>query len=80
MIVIENIDATTNSGTTYVEMSSEKRQSMVSYSRSNFYPIAVYTTKSLSAGRTFKTWDEALAGYKNTAIRDMIETARGVCE
>ena len=76
MVLIKEIDSTTNKGTTYVEMATEKREVMVSYSPSNVFPIAVYTTKALTAGRTFKTWDEATKGYKNRNIVEMIETAK----
>ena len=78
MVLIKEIDSTTNEGTTYVEMATEKREALVSYSPANFYPIAVYTTKALSTGRTFKTWEEALNGYKNKNIVEMIETAKEV--
>ena len=76
MVIIKEIDTTTNAGTTYVEMATDKREVMVSYSPSNFYPIAVYTTKALSTGRTFSTWEEAIGGYKNKNIIEMIETAK----
>tara|TARA_R110002096_G_scaffold368340_1_gene561575 strand:+ start:251 stop:490 length:240 start_codon:yes stop_codon:yes gene_type:complete len=76
MVMIKDIDSTTNKGTTYVEMATEKREALVSYAPAHFFPITVYTTKALSAGRTFKTWNEALSGYKNRNIIEMIETAR----
>lgn len=76
MVLIKEVDSTTNKGTTYVEMATEKREALVSYSPANVFPIAVYTTKALSAGRTFKTWEEAISGYKNRNIVEMIETAK----
>ena len=80
MVLIKEIDSTTNKGTTYVEMSTEKREALVSYCPGHFYPIAIYTTKHLSAGRTFKTWEEAISGYKNRNIIEMIETAKMALE
>jgi len=76
MVIIKDIDRTTNKGTTYVEMATEKREVLVSYAPAHFYPITVYTTKALSAGRTFKTWEEAVRGFKNRNIIEMIETAK----
>jgi hypothetical protein len=76
MVLIKEIDSTTNTGTTYVEMATEKREALVSFSPAHFFPIAVYTTKTLSAGRNFKTWEEAISGYKNRNIVEMIETAK----
>jgi len=76
MVLIKDIDSTTSKGTTFVEMATEKREALVAYSPANVFPIAVYTTKALSAGRIFKTWEEAISGYKNRNIIEMIETAK----
>jgi hypothetical protein len=51
---------------------------MVSYSPAHFFPVTVYTTKALSAGRSFKTFEEAISGYKNKNIAEMIGTAAQV--
>jgi hypothetical protein len=80
MVFIKEIETTSVNGvkTTYVEMATEKREALVSFCPSNVFPIAVYTTKALSAGRTFKNWEEAVVGYKNANIVEMIETAKRV--
>ena len=80
MVLIKEIDSIKVNGvkTTYVEMATEKREAMVSFCPSNVFPVAVYTTKTLSAGRTFKSWEEAISAYKNANIVEMIETAKRV--
>ncbi len=78
MVLITEIDNTTNTGTTYVELSTEKRDVMISYSPAHFFPVTVYTTKALSAGRSFKTFEDAISGYKNKNIAEMIGTAAEV--
>jgi len=78
MTMITEIDNTTNAGTTYVSLTTGSRDVMVSYDPSRYFPISVYTTKRLSAGRQFQTWDEAIAGYKTGTMKQAIRTAQDV--
>lgn len=77
-IMITEVDNTTNVGTTYVSLTTGPRDVMVSHNPSRYFPVSVYTTKRLSAGRQFKTWDEAVEGYKTGAIKQAIRTAQDV--
>ena len=80
MVLIKEIDTKTNFGTVYVTVTTEKREIMVSFCKTNVFQVSVYTTQRLSVGRTFETWAEALNGYKNKNIVAMIRAAKAEIE
>ena len=78
MTMITEVDNTTTAGTTYVSLTTGSRDVMVSHNPSQYFPISVYTTRRLSVGRQFKTWDEAVEGYKTGTMKQAIRTAQEV--
>ncbi len=72
-----------NEGRVSFEMATEKREAFVSY-HAGLATITVLChnaasrTQRFSPGKTFWSWEDAIAGYKSADMKAMIQHAREI--